>query len=140
MVKLHGQTQQYGLRSDYVFYRDHDQIDSLSGQLTYKRIDNYFESVRLEVSSPTLTTAELSASRLQILPNGVFSANLSVEQGLPWLGPIATRARCTSTASSPRASCSPTSASAFTGRGDLSAQQPVLRPVQPRPAARRGVA
>ena len=115
MVKLHGQTQQYGLRSDYVFYRDHDQIDSLSGQLTYKRIDNYFESVRLEVSSPTLTPAELSASHLQILPNGVFSANLSVEQGLPWLGPIATRARCTSTASSPRASCSPTSASAFTG-------------------------
>ena len=45
----------------------------------------------------------------------MFSANLSVEQGLPWLGPIATRARCTSTASSPRASCSPTSASAFTG-------------------------
>lgn len=86
MVKLHGQTQQYGLRSDYVFYRDHDQIDSLSGQLTYKRIDNYFESVRLEVSSPTLTLAELSASHLQILPNGVFSANLSVEQGLPWLG------------------------------------------------------
>lgn len=41
VVKLHGQTQQYGLRSDYVFYRDHDQIDSLSGQLTYKRIDNY---------------------------------------------------------------------------------------------------
>ncbi|BEO06033.1 ShlB/FhaC/HecB family hemolysin secretion/activation protein [Serratia marcescens] len=86
VVKLHGQTQQYGLRSDYVFYRDHDQIDSLSGQLTYKRIDNYFESVRLEVSSPTLTLAELSASHLQILPNGVFSANLSVEQGLPWLG------------------------------------------------------
>lgn len=86
VVKLHGQTQQYGLRSDYVFYRDHDQINSLSGQLTYKRIDNYFENVRLEVSSPTLTLAELGASHLQILPSGVFSANLSIEQGLPWLG------------------------------------------------------
>ncbi|CAI1135753.1 ShlB/FhaC/HecB family hemolysin secretion/activation protein [Serratia entomophila] len=85
-VKLHGQTQQYGLRGDYVFYRDRDQIDSLSGQLTYKRIDNYFESVRLEIGSPTLTLAELGVSHLQILPNGVFSANLSVEQGLPLLG------------------------------------------------------
>ncbi|CAI1046549.1 ShlB/FhaC/HecB family hemolysin secretion/activation protein [Serratia entomophila] len=85
-VKLHGQTQQYGLRGDYVFYRDRDQIDSLSGQLTYKRIDNYFESVRLEVGSPTLTLAELGVSHLQILPSGVFSANLSVEQGLPLLG------------------------------------------------------
>ncbi|CAI0788188.1 Hemolysin transporter protein shlB precursor [Serratia entomophila] len=85
-VKLHGQTQQYGLRGDYVFYRDRDQIDSLSGQLTYKRIDNYFESVRLEIGSPTLTLAELGVSHLQILPSGVFSANLSVEQGLPLLG------------------------------------------------------
>ncbi|MBD2809312.1 ShlB/FhaC/HecB family hemolysin secretion/activation protein [Xenorhabdus sp. Vera] len=86
VVKLHGQTQQYGLRSDYMFYRDHSQINSLNGQLTYKRIENVFESVRLEVSSPTLTLFELGASHLQILPCGVFSANLSVEQGLPWMG------------------------------------------------------
>ncbi|MDC6108980.1 ShlB/FhaC/HecB family hemolysin secretion/activation protein [Serratia rubidaea] len=86
VVKLHGKTQQYGLRGDYMFYRDRDQIDSLNGQLTYKRISNDFENVRLEVSSPTLTLLELGASHLQILPHGVFSANLSVEQGLPWLG------------------------------------------------------
>ncbi|EAQ9952383.1 ShlB/FhaC/HecB family hemolysin secretion/activation protein [Salmonella enterica] len=86
VIRLNGRAQQYGLRSDYVFFRDRDQIDSLSGQLTYKRIDNYFDNSYLDVSSPTLTLAELSTSHLQILPNGVFSASLSVEQGLPWSG------------------------------------------------------
>lgn len=85
-VTLHGQTQQYGLRGDYVFYRDQDQVDSLNGQLIYKSIDNYLESQHIKVSSPTLTLAELSANHLHILPYGVFSADLSVEQALPWLG------------------------------------------------------
>lgn len=85
VVKLHGQAQQYGLRGDYVFYRDHRHISSLNGQLLYKRIDNYFDNVRLMMSSPTLTLGEVGVSRLQVLPNGIFSANLSVERGFPWL-------------------------------------------------------
>lgn len=84
--KLHGQTQQYGLRGDYVFYRDRDQINTLNGQLTHKRITNYFETVRIGLGSPTLSLFELGANHLQILPTGLFSANLSVEQGLPWFG------------------------------------------------------
>ncbi|MDW5502624.1 ShlB/FhaC/HecB family hemolysin secretion/activation protein [Pseudomonas lundensis] len=84
--KLHGQTQQYGLRGDYVFYRDRDQINALSGQLTHKRINNYFDTVRISLGSPTLSLFELGVNHLQILPTGLISANLSVEQGLPWFG------------------------------------------------------
>lgn len=84
--KLHGQTQQYGLRGDYVFYRDRDQINALSGQLTHKRINNYFDTVRISLGSPTLSLFELGVNHLQILPGGLVSANLSLEQGLPWFG------------------------------------------------------
>ncbi|MGQ8708924.1 ShlB/FhaC/HecB family hemolysin secretion/activation protein [Serratia sp. TSA_198.1] len=84
--KLHGQTQQYGLRGDYVFYRDRDQINALNGQLTHKRIDNYFDTLRIGLNSPTLSLFELGINHLQILPTGLISANLSVEQGLPWFG------------------------------------------------------
>ncbi|CNE54087.1 hemolysin activator protein [Yersinia nurmii] len=85
-VKLDGNTKQYGLRTDYVFHRDQDQIDSLSAQLTYKNVNNYFESSKLHISSPTLTVLELGASHMQILPRGLFSLNATVEQGMPWFG------------------------------------------------------
>ncbi|ANI30363.1 hemolysin activation protein [Yersinia entomophaga] len=85
-VKLDGNTKQYGLRTDYVFHRDQDQIDSLSAQLTYKNVNNYFESSKLHISSPTLTVLELGASHMQILPRGLLSLNATVEQGMPWFG------------------------------------------------------
>jgi hemolysin activation/secretion protein len=103
--KLHGQTQQYGLRGDYVFYRDRDQINTLSGQLTHKRITNYFETVRIGLGSPTLSLFELGVNHLQILPTGLISANLSVEQGLPWFGADRQGGPGCPIPNSPRASC-----------------------------------
>ncbi|MCK8585770.1 ShlB/FhaC/HecB family hemolysin secretion/activation protein [Yersinia ruckeri] len=85
-VKLDGNTKQYGLRTDYVFYRDQDQINSLTAQLTYKNVNNYFESSKLRISSPTLTVLELGANHMQILPHGLLNLNASVEQGLTWFG------------------------------------------------------
>lgn len=82
-VKLHGETQQYGLRSDYVFYRDSNHINSFIGQLTHKRVDNYFDDVRLVISSPTLTLAELGINHLQVIPSGILNANISIERGFP---------------------------------------------------------
>ncbi|SQD76920.1 Hemolysin transporter protein ShlB [Moritella yayanosii] len=85
-VALHGKTQQTGIKADYVFYRDQDQLDSIFTQLSYKQVDNYFETVRLDISSPTLTVAEVGVSHMQILPAGQLNLNVSVEQGLPWFG------------------------------------------------------
>ena len=85
-VALHGKTQQAGIKADYVFYRDQDQLDSVFTQLSYKQADNYFETVRLDISSPTLTVAEIGISHMQILPAGQLNFNVSVEQGLPWFG------------------------------------------------------
>ncbi|MDA5545601.1 ShlB/FhaC/HecB family hemolysin secretion/activation protein [Yersinia rochesterensis] len=85
-IELQGKTQQHGLRSDYVFYRDQDQINGLSAQLTYKQAENYFNDQKIAVSSPTLTIFELGVNHLHILPTGIFNVNLSIEQGLTWLG------------------------------------------------------
>ncbi|CNH92237.1 hemolysin activator protein [Yersinia kristensenii] len=85
-IELQGKTQQHGLRSDYVFYRDQDQINGLSAQLTYKQAENYFNDQKIAVSSPTLTIFELGVNHLHILPAGIFNVNLSIEQGLSWLG------------------------------------------------------
>ncbi|CNH50815.1 ShlB/FhaC/HecB family hemolysin secretion/activation protein [Yersinia kristensenii] len=85
-IELQGKTQQHGLRSDYVFYRDQDQINGLSAQLTYKQAENYFNDQKIAVSSPTLTIFELGVNHLHILPTGIFNVNLSIEQGLSWLG------------------------------------------------------
>lgn len=85
-VKLHGETQQHGLRADYVFYRDQNQINGLSAQLTYKRASNYLNEEKIAISSPTLTIFELGLNHLHVLPMGLFNINVSIEQGLPWLG------------------------------------------------------
>lgn len=85
-IELQGKTQQHGLRTDYVFYRDQDQINGLSAQLTYKQAENYFNEQKITVSSPTLTVFELGLNHLHILPTGIFNVNVSIEQGLSLLG------------------------------------------------------
>lgn len=85
-IELHGKTQQHGLRTDYVFYRDQDQINGVSAQLTYKQAKNYLNDQKIAVSSPTLTVFEFGLNHLHILPSGIFNINFGIEQGLPWLG------------------------------------------------------
>ncbi|HEI6850006.1 TPA: ShlB/FhaC/HecB family hemolysin secretion/activation protein [Yersinia enterocolitica] len=85
-IELKGKTQQHGLRADYVFHREQDQINGLSAQLTYKQAETYFNDQKIAVSSPTLTVFELGINHLHILPTGIFNINVGIEQGLSWLG------------------------------------------------------
>lgn len=55
-------------------------------QVTHKRIRNYFSQIRLDLSSPALTTVELGINHLHIIPNGVVSVNLSAEKAISWFG------------------------------------------------------
>lgn len=85
-VRLSGDTTQVGLRGDYAFYRSQKQIDTLNIQVTHKRIRNYFSQIRLDLSSPALTTVELGINHLHIVPSGVISVNLSAEKAIGWFG------------------------------------------------------
>ena len=85
-VRLHGDTTQIGVRGDYVLYRNQKQIDTFNMQVTHKRIRNYFSQIRLDLSSPALTTIELGINHLHIIPNGVVSVNLSAEKAVGWFG------------------------------------------------------
>lgn len=85
-VRLHGNTDQVGLRADYAFYRAQRQINTLNTQLTHKRIRNYFSQVPLNLSSPELTTIELGINHLHIVPSGVINLNLSAEKAVSWFG------------------------------------------------------
>lgn len=85
-IELRGKTQQHGLRTDYIVYRDQNQINGVSAQLTYKQAENYLNDQKIAVSSPTLTVFELGVNHLHLLQNGLFNVNFSIEQGLPWLG------------------------------------------------------
>ncbi|NRN27664.1 ShlB/FhaC/HecB family hemolysin secretion/activation protein [Photorhabdus heterorhabditis] len=85
-VKIYGNTQQVGMRSDFAFYRNQSQINTVSGQLIYKNYNNYIGDAKIGVSSQTLSVFELGVNHLQIIPTGLITLNLSVEQGLPWFG------------------------------------------------------
>ncbi|EKN3413234.1 ShlB/FhaC/HecB family hemolysin secretion/activation protein, partial [Yersinia enterocolitica] len=55
-------------------------------QLTYKQVENYLEDQKIIINSPTLTVFELGINHQQMLSNGIFNANFSIEQGLTWFG------------------------------------------------------
>ena len=95
-VNLSGRTAQSGLRVDRVLSRGQDQTTSLMAQLTHKRVRNYFLDSEIEITSPTLSVAELGLSRLQLLSGGVLIADAGVQRGTRWLAPARrTRARRT---------------------------------------------
>ncbi|WP_077999757.1 ShlB/FhaC/HecB family hemolysin secretion/activation protein [Edwardsiella tarda] len=85
-IRLDGTSSQYGLRVDGVIQRSQRQINTLSAQLTAKRIRNYLQDDLLQVSSPTLSVVELGFNHLHVLPYGLATGNLSVERGVHVLG------------------------------------------------------
>ncbi|WP_299017930.1 ShlB/FhaC/HecB family hemolysin secretion/activation protein [uncultured Photobacterium sp.] len=85
-VVLDGNTQQYGFRGDYLFYRDQDDLLTFSGQLSNKQVNNYFENSLILVSSPQLTVLELSANHSHIFPISILTSDFSLEKGLSILG------------------------------------------------------
>ncbi|WP_256384869.1 ShlB/FhaC/HecB family hemolysin secretion/activation protein [Photobacterium toruni] len=86
LIDLDGNTQQYGIKGDYLAYRDQDNLITLSGQLTQKRVNNYFADALILVSSPKLSVLELSVNHAHIFTDGVLNSNFSIEKGLSILG------------------------------------------------------
>ncbi|MDC9603699.1 ShlB/FhaC/HecB family hemolysin secretion/activation protein [Xenorhabdus griffiniae] len=85
-AKLYGNSQQTGMRADWVFHRNQSQISTLNTQLVYKNYTNHFQEAKLTVSSQTLSVLELGINHLQIIPSGLISLNMSIERGMPWFG------------------------------------------------------
>ncbi|OTA19108.1 XhlB, XhlA hemolysin secretion/activation protein [Xenorhabdus beddingii] len=85
-AKLHGNSQQTGIRTDWVFHRNQSQISTLNTQLVYKDANNYFQDGKIGVSSQTLSVLELSINHLQLIPSGLISLNMGIERGMPWFG------------------------------------------------------
>ncbi|WP_374052265.1 ShlB/FhaC/HecB family hemolysin secretion/activation protein [Xenorhabdus taiwanensis] len=86
LAKLYGNSQQTGIRADWVFHRNQAQISTLNTQLVYKNYTNHFQDAKLTVSSQTLSVVELGINHLQIIPSGLISLNMSIERGTPWFG------------------------------------------------------
>ncbi|PHM44929.1 XhlB, XhlA hemolysin secretion/activation protein [Xenorhabdus mauleonii] len=85
-IKLHGNSHQTGMRTDWVFHRSQHQLDILYGQLVYKNYRSSFQNSSLSVNSQTLGILELGVSHLQIIPAGLLSLDMGIEQGVPWFG------------------------------------------------------
>ncbi|MDE9483867.1 ShlB/FhaC/HecB family hemolysin secretion/activation protein [Xenorhabdus bovienii] len=85
-VNFHGNSQQTGVRADWVFYRDQTQIDTLSTQLSYKNSNNYIEGSKIAINSPVLTVFTLGMSHLQIIPGRLIILDANIEKGIPWFG------------------------------------------------------
>ncbi|TDR81617.1 ShlB/FhaC/HecB family hemolysin secretion/activation protein [Paludibacterium purpuratum] len=86
VIPLSGETLQSSARLDQVISRDQQQIGSLYGSLTHKQVRNRFMGEVQQLSSPTLTLATLGYNRLQLLPQGNVTLDLSLTRGLRWFG------------------------------------------------------
>ncbi|KJG57137.1 hypothetical protein UA38_11190 [Photobacterium kishitanii] len=82
LITLNGNTQQYGIKSDYLYYRDQNDLFTISAQLTNKQVKNLLLDSLLFVSSPELTVLDLSLNHTHIFPTSVLNSNLSIEKGL----------------------------------------------------------
>ncbi|CDL87591.1 ShlB/FhaC/HecB family hemolysin secretion/activation protein [Xenorhabdus cabanillasii] len=84
--KLHGNSQQSGVRMDWIFHRNQSQLSTVNSQFVYKNYNNYFGIEKLRHSSQTLTVFSLGISHLQITPSGLITFDAGIEQGTPWFG------------------------------------------------------
>ncbi|PHM28352.1 ShlB/FhaC/HecB family hemolysin secretion/activation protein [Xenorhabdus budapestensis] len=82
--KLHGNSQQSGVRMDWIFHRNQSQLSTANSQFVYKNYNNYFGLEKLRHSSQTLTVFSLGISHLQIIPSGLITFEAGIEQGTPW--------------------------------------------------------
>ena len=85
-VSLSGFATQGGVRAERVLERNQTHIDSSYLQISHKRVQNYFLDSLQQISSPTLSVAELGLSRLSLLPGAVLSLEAALEKGMPWFG------------------------------------------------------
>ncbi|MDA5489602.1 ShlB/FhaC/HecB family hemolysin secretion/activation protein [Yersinia kristensenii] len=83
-ANFNGRAQQYNLRVDYTFHRDQKMINSISGQLGHKQINNYFYNSKLNRNSHRLSVIELGINQYRVIPNGSMNVNATVKRGVPW--------------------------------------------------------
>lgn len=82
---LSGHSLQFGLKTDYVFFRDQQNIQTLYGQWIKKQSNNYFEHEKLSVSSVDYDAFELGINSLHKFLSSNLNMNFAVEKGLPEL-------------------------------------------------------
>ncbi|MFL4555498.1 ShlB/FhaC/HecB family hemolysin secretion/activation protein [Yersinia kristensenii] len=83
-VNFNGYSQQYNFRADYTFHRNQKTINSISGQLEHKQINNYVYDTKININSHRLSAIELGINQYRVIPNGSMNVNVKVKRGLPW--------------------------------------------------------
>ncbi|EKA28029.1 ShlB/FhaC/HecB family hemolysin secretion/activation protein [Yersinia enterocolitica] len=84
VVNFNGYSQQYNFRADYTFHRNQKTINSISGQLEHKQINNYVYDTKININSHRLSAIELAINQYRVIPNGSMNVNVKVKRGLPW--------------------------------------------------------
>ncbi|MFA3778850.1 ShlB/FhaC/HecB family hemolysin secretion/activation protein [Yersinia sp. 1652 StPb PI] len=85
IIKFSGGVQQYSFETDFMFYRNSRQINTLSSTLKHKKGNSFINDTKVNVNSYQFTSLELGVNHFHIIPNGSMNFNFSVEKGLPWL-------------------------------------------------------
>ncbi|CNH76471.1 hemolysin activator HlyB domain-containing protein [Yersinia thracica] len=84
-IKFSGGVQQYNLKADYMFYRNSQQINTLSAELKHKKGDVFINDTKVNVSSYQYASLKLAGDHFRKIPNGSVNVSLSVEKSLPKL-------------------------------------------------------
>lgn len=87
-----GDSWQVNIRGDYTFHRDQDSISTLYGHVAHQDVTSEINGSRLDVQSPTLSSARIGASHTKLfnkrsnseptkVTTGAWVVDLSVDQG-----------------------------------------------------------
>lgn len=80
-IKLDSDTQQQGMRGDYVVYRNNHQINTISFQVAHKKTNAHLNDSALETSSNNFVQTELGWNHFYLMRKGILTTNLSLMQG-----------------------------------------------------------
>ena len=80
-----GRTWQAGLRANYVFARASNYVSSVYGQLERISALGRFEKSVINLQSPSMVSAQIGWTHLQVVPDGIIWSDVAYEQGLPWV-------------------------------------------------------
>ncbi|EOI6455207.1 ShlB/FhaC/HecB family hemolysin secretion/activation protein [Yersinia enterocolitica] len=85
IIKFDGGVQQYSFETNFMFYRNNQQVNTLSSILKHKKGSSFVNDTKVNVNSYQFTSLELGVNHFHIIPNGSMNFNFSVEKGLSWL-------------------------------------------------------
>lgn len=92
LIEQTGDSWQANIRGDYTFHRDQDSISTLYGQVAHQDVNSELLGSRLDIQSPTLSSARFGASHTKLfnkrsesdstkVTTGAWVVDLSVDQG-----------------------------------------------------------